>query len=226
VLFPFGHGLSYTTFEYSNLKLSAASIKDTETVDVTVTVKNTGSRAGKAVVQVYVGDAEGYVNAIRPVRELKAFRKVALAPGESKEVTMTLCKRAFATWRTEIHDWWVESGEFSIEVGDSSANLPLKASVQVESTVELPRHYDVNSIFMDVMRDPKAMQVMKPFIDQLAAAFGPDPEEAVSEAAQEAVSADMGAAMLNYMPLRGVLSFAAGKVSDEVMDEMLRKING
>ena len=225
VLFPFGHGLSYTTFEYSNLKLSAASIKDTDTVDVTVTVKNTGKRAGKAVVQVYVGDAEGYVNAIRPVRELKAFRKVALEPGESKEVTMTLCKRAFATWRNEIHDWWVESGEFTVEVGDSSANLPLKASIQVESTVELPRKFDVNSIFMDVMRDPKATAIMKPFIDQLMAAFSPDPSEAVSEAAGEAISEDMGAAMLNYMPLRGVLSFAAGKVSDEMMEEMLRKIN-
>ena len=225
VLFPFGHGLSYTTFEYSDLKLSADAIKDTDTVDVTVTVKNTGSRAGKAVVQVYVGDVEGYVNAIRPVRELKAFRKVALAPGESREVTMTLCKRAFATWRTEIHDWWVESGEFSVEVGDSSANLPLKASLQVESTVELPRNYTTDSIFMDIMKDPKASAVMKPFVDQLMAAFSPDPSEAVSEAAQEAVSEDMGAAMLQYMPIRGVLSFASGKVSDEVMAEMLRQIN-
>ncbi len=225
VLFPFGHGLSYTTFEYSNLKLSAASIKDTDTVDVTVTVKNTGKRAGKAVVQVYVGDAEGYVNAIRPVRELKAFRKVALEPGESKEVTMTLCKRAFATWRNEIHDWWVESGEFTIEAGDSSANLPLKASIQVESTVELPRHFTTDSIFMDVMKDPKATAVMKPFIDQLMATFSPDPSEAVSEAAGEAISEDMGAAMLNYMPLRGVLSFGAGKVSDEMIEAMLQKIN-
>ena len=225
VLFPFGHGLSYTTFEYSNLKLSKATMKDTDTVDVTVTVKNTGNRAGKAVVQVYVGDVDGYVNAIRPVRELKAFRKVALAPGESKDVTMTLCKRAFATWRSEIHDWWVESGEFCIEAGDSSAHLPLKASLQVESTVELPRNYTVDSIFMDVMRDPKAMSVMKPFIDQLRAAFSPDPAEAASQAAQEAVSEDMGAAMLQYMPLRGVLSFGGGQVSDEMVEGMLRQIN-
>ncbi len=225
VLFPFGHGLSYTTFEYSNLKLSADSIRDTDTVDVTVTVRNTGSRAGKTVVQVYVGDTEGYINAVRPVRELKAFRKVALEPGESKEVTMTLCKRAFATWRTEIHDWWVESGEFCIEVGDSSANLPLKASLQVESTVELPRHFTTDSIFMDILQDTKAKTVMKPFIDQLMSVFGPDPAGAASEAAQEAVTADMGAAMLNYMPLRGVLSFGGGKVSDEVMAEMLRQIN-
>ena len=97
VLFPFGHGLSYTTFEYSSLKLSRDAMKDTDTVEVKATVKNTGSRAGKAVVQLYVGDAECYVNAIRPVRELKGFRKVFLEPGESKEVSFTLCKRAFAT---------------------------------------------------------------------------------------------------------------------------------
>ena len=119
----------------------------------------------------------------------------------------------------------MESGEFSVEVGDSSANLPLKASLQVESTVELPRNYTTDSIFMDIMKDPKASAVMKPFVDQLMAAFSPDPSEAVSEAAQEAVSEDMGAAMLQYMPIRGVLSFASGKVSDEVMAEMLRQIN-
>ena len=130
-----------------------------------------------------------------------------------------------ARWSTEIHDWYVETGDFTIEAGDSSANLPLKATVKVASTVELPRHYDTNSIFMDVMQDPKAMGIMKPFIDQLMAAFSPDPAEAVSEAAGEAISADMGAAMLNYMPLRGVLSFGGGKVTDEMMAEMLRKIN-
>jgi beta-glucosidase len=225
VSYPFGFGLSYTTFEYSNLRLSADAIKDTDSVTATVTVKNTGRRAGKAVVQLYVGDAEGYRNAIRPVRELKGFEKVELAPGESRDVSFTLCKRAFARWNTTIHDWWVESGDFTIEADDSVANLPLKVTVKVESTVELPRNYDTNSIFMDVMQDPKALGVMKPFIDQLMAAFSPDPAEAVSEAAGEAVSEDMGAAMMNYMPLRGVLSFGGGKVSDEMMAEMLRRIN-
>ena len=219
VLFPFGHGLSYTTFEYGGLKLSADSIKDTDTVDVTVTVKNTGNRAGKAVAQVYVGAAEGYVNAVRPVRELKAFRKVALAPGESKEVTLTLGKRAFATWRSEIHDWWVESGEFTIEAGDSSASLPLKTSLRVESTAELPRNFTTDSIFMDVMRDPKAKAVMKPFVDRMMATFSPDS----SEAAGEAITEEMTMAMLQYMPLRGVLSFGGG--SDEMIGEMLRKMN-
>ena len=136
VLFPFGHGLSYTTFEYSGLKLSAETLKDTETLTVSVTVKNTGNRAGKAVVQLYVGDRES--TPIRPVRDLKGFAKSMLQPGESREVTFTLDKRSFAYWNREIHDWHVETGVFTIEAGASSRDLPLKAEVTVESTAELP----------------------------------------------------------------------------------------
>nr|ABX76049.1 beta-glucosidase [unidentified microorganism] len=223
VLFPFGYGLSYTTFEYSGLKLSKDKILDTDTVTVTVTVKNTGKRAGKTVAQVYVGDVEGYVNAVRPVRELKAFRKVELQPGESKEVSFTLCKRAFATWRSEIHDWFVESGEFSIEVGDSSACLPLKAMVTVESTQKLPAHYDMNSIVMDLMKDPKAKEVIAPLISGAAAIFGDG--EGGSEAANEAVTEEMSMAMMQYMPLRSMLGFSNGAVTGEMIDEMLKKMN-
>jgi len=223
VLFPFGHGLSYTTFEYSGLKLSADKIKDTDTVTATVTVKNTGTRTGKTVAQVYVGDVEGYVNAIRPVRELKAFKKVELQPGESKEVSFTLCKRAFATWRCEIHDWFVESGEFSIEVGDSSACLPLKATVTVESTQKLPAHYDMNSIVMDLMKDPKAKEVIMPLVHGAAAIFGDG--EGGSDVANEAVSEEMTMAMLQYMPLRSMLGFSGGSVTGEMIDEMLKKMN-
>ena len=223
VLFPFGYGLSYTTFEYSGLKLSKDKILDTDTVTVTVTVKNTGKRAGKTVAQVYVGDVEGYVNAVRPVRELKAFRKVELQPGESKEVSFTLCKRAFATWRSEIHDWFVESGEFSIEVGDSSACLPLKATVTVESTQKLPAHYDMNSIVMDLMKDPKAKEVIAPLVSGAAAIFGDG--EGGSDVANEAVSEEMTMAMLQYMPLRSMLGFSGGSVTGEMIDEMLKKMN-
>ncbi len=223
VLFPFGYGLSYTTFEYSGLKLSADAIKDTGTVTATVTVKNTGRRAGKAVVQLYVGDTEGYVNAVRPVRELKGFRKVALEPGESREVSFILSKRAFATWRSEIHDWWVESGDFAIEAGDSVANLPLKATVKVESTVKLPCRFDMDSIVMDIMADPGAREVIAPLIQGTAAMFG-DGEG--GEASTEAISEEMTMAMIQYMPLRTMVGFSNGAVSEEMVLDMLKKMNG
>ncbi len=222
VLFPFGHGLSYTTFEYSNLRLSAKEIKDTDTLTATVTVTNTGKRFGKAVAQLYVGDKES--TPIRPVRELKGFEKVALNPGESKDVTFTLDKRSFAYWNEAIHDWHVETGDFTIEVGASSRDLPLCETVKVESTVELPHHYDLDSIFMDLLADPKAQAVLEPLLKKLREAFAPENDENVTEAAKEAVSDDMGAAMLNYMPLRGVLSFG-GADSAPAIEQMLKALN-
>ena len=222
VLFPFGFGLSYTTFEYSNLRLSADKIKDTDTLTVKVAVKNTGKRAGKAVVQLYVGDEES--TPIRPVRELKGFLKVALQPGESREVSFTLDKRSFAYWNKQIHDWHVETGAFTIEVGSSSRDLPLKGKVEVESTVELPRHYTLNSIFMDVMADPKAAPVMREYMKKTMELFGKEEQEGSSDAAKEAITEEMNMAMMNYMPLRGAFSF--GGATPEEAEELLKKLNG
>ena len=219
VLFPFGYGLSYTTFAYTGLKLDRACMKDTETLTATVTVKNTGNRAGKTVVQLYVGAAGG--NMIRPVRELKAFRKVMLAPGESKEVSFTLGKRAFAVWNSEIHDWYAENGEYTVEAGDSSACLPLKETVKVESTAVLPRRFDLDSIVMDILADPKAKEAAAPLLQGAMAMFG----GGGSDAASEAISDEMGMAMMQYMPLRSMMSFSDGAVSEEMMQEMLKRMN-
>ena len=221
VLFPFGYGLSYTDFEYSDLKLSADRIRDTETVTAAVTVKNTGTRAGKAVVQLYVGDPES--TAIRPVRELKGFDKVALQPGESREVRFVLDKRSFACWNGQIRDWHVETGIFTIEAGASSRDLPLKAEVTVESTVELPRRYTMASIFMDIMADPKAAAIMKKHMKRAMEIFGNEEQENSTDAAKEAITEEMNMAMMNYMPLRGAFSF--GNASAEEAEELLRKLN-
>ena len=134
VAFPFGFGLSYTTFEYSDLKVSADNIKDTDTVTVSFKVKNTGDIDGAEVAQLYVSDVESTI--YRPVKELKGFKKVFLKAGEEKEIEITLDKRAFAYYNVNINDWHVESGEFKILVGASSRDIKLEASINVESTVE------------------------------------------------------------------------------------------
>ena len=137
VVFPFGYGLSYTTFEYSDIKLSASSIKDTDSVDVSFKIKNTGSVGGAEIAQVYVCDKESTI--FRPKKELKAFTKVFLNAGEEKEVTLTLSKRAFAFYNVNISDWCVESGEFDILVGASSRDIKLNATVNVEAPAcEIP----------------------------------------------------------------------------------------
>ena len=134
VLFPFGYGLSYTTFEYSNLNVSADSIKDTDTLKVSFTLKNTGDVDGAEVAQVYVADKESTI--FRPVKELKGFKKVFLKAGEEKTVEFELDKRAFAFFNVEINDWMIETGEFDILVSASSRDVKLSATVTVESTVD------------------------------------------------------------------------------------------
>lgn len=123
-LYPFGYGLSYTSFEFSDLTLTKIAENK---ISVNFTVKNTGKREGAEVAQVYVSDLES--SAVRPIKELKGFEKVTLKPGESKNVTIILDDEAFAFYDIDSHKFVVEPGEFEILVGNSSADLPLRASI-------------------------------------------------------------------------------------------------
>ena len=221
VLFPFGYGLSYTTFSYSNLRLSASEITDQDTLTATVTVTNTGKVTGKTVVQLYVGDKVSTV--LRPVRELKGFEKVELQPGESKDVSFVLDKRAFAYWNTELGDWHVETGEFTIEVGQSSRDIDVCGTVTVNSTVRVKKHYTLDSIYMDILADPKAAKAIEPLLEGMNKAFSSDSDDS-DEAAEGAVNDEMSMAMIQYMPLRGAISFGAD-VTEEQMDALLEELN-
>lgn len=132
VLFPFGHGLSYTTFAYSDMEVSSSRISDEEELKVGVLVKNTGDVAGAEVVQLYVRDVESTI--FKPEKELKGFDKVFLQPGEVTRVEFTLDRRAFAYYNVEIADWHVESGAFEILIGSSSADIRTRDIVWVESS--------------------------------------------------------------------------------------------
>jgi len=126
VLFPFGHGLSYTTFAYGEPRLDKAVAKAGETISVSLDVTNTGKRAGAEVVQLSVHDVECSVP--RPPKELKAFKKVFLQPGETKTVTLELDKRSFAFFCEKQNDWTVKPGEFELQIGSSSRDVRQKAS--------------------------------------------------------------------------------------------------
>jgi len=149
---------------------------------------------------------------------------VALQPGESKDVSFTLCKRAFAYWNSAIHDWHVETGEFVIEIGQSSRRIEVSATVTVESTVALPRHYTMDTIFMDIMADPRAVEVLKPLLDGIQKALTPSSEDRTA-AASEAITEEMNLAMLNYMPLRGALSFGGGAIDVSWVQALLDELN-
>ena len=119
-LFPFGYGLSYTTFALSNLTVNGTTVE--------VDVANTGSRAGADVVQVYVSPPAA---AGEPPKQLKGFAKVSLSPGQTKRVSITLQDRSFSVWSTSAGAWTVVPGHYAVSVGDSSRNLPLKGTVTV-----------------------------------------------------------------------------------------------
>ena len=135
-LFPFGFGLGYTSFAVSDLTIADDEFESEGNVMVGVTVTNTGARDGAAVVQLYVTDDAS--SDPRPAKELKAFKKVALKVGESRQITLALDARAFAFYRPQAKHWLVEDGSFTLRVGLSSADLPLSGQVQRKTTLMLP----------------------------------------------------------------------------------------
>ena len=128
-LFPFGFGLSYTTFSFANLQASSIAVAGS-TIPVTFDVTNTGSVPGAEVAQLYVSDPSAKVG--RPERELKGFEKVRLAPGERKQVTINLDARSFSYWDSAAHKWTIDPGKFVIRVGDSSENTPLSLELTLK----------------------------------------------------------------------------------------------
>lgn len=157
-LFPFGHGLSYTTFEYVDLRFSPEQLALPGDVEVSCTIRNTGNISGGEVVQLYVSDSHARLH--RPVRELKAFQKVWLEPGEEKPVRFTLQKRDFAYYDPAFSDWVVDSGVFRIDIGTSSADLRLSGQLLVESDRIHRLPITSDSHYMELFQDERAEQAL------------------------------------------------------------------
>jgi beta-glucosidase len=160
VAFPFGFGLSYTSFALSDLTVATrGSVAEGNlAATVTVTVTNTGHVDGAEVVQVYVADVES--TAARPVRELKGFAKVSVAVGASQSVSIELDQRAFAFWSILQGGWAVEAGDFVIGVGPNSRDLPLTAAISVDAP-RLARALDRDSTLLEWMADPTGRALIK-----------------------------------------------------------------
>jgi beta-glucosidase len=201
VLFPFGYGLSYTTFAYSNMKVSAGSFRDTDGLTVSVDVTNTGKRAGKEVVQVYVHDHKSGL--VRPPKELKGFAKVELQPSETRTVSVQLDFRAFAYYHPGYAQWITEDGEFDILVGASSADIRFRQTVTLQSSLRLPCILNVESTIRDWMEDPRGKQVLGSLLQQIAAQMG---SAMGSEDGSELIGMDL-MGFLMEMPLLSVLHF-------------------
>jgi beta-glucosidase len=219
VLFPFGYGLSYTTFAYDNLRVSAKSLKNVDSLDVSVAVTNTGAVIGKESVQVYVHDHESRL--VRPYKELKGFAKVELEPGETKTVTITLDERAFAYYDPAYEQWITESGEFDVLVGSSAADIHLKATVRLESTQELPCILNRDSTLLEWLQDPRGAPVVQPLMQQMMAHM---------PVRMDAGSEGLGMEIMGFvrqLPLTAILGFFGGQLTeppDQIVDRMLEQV--
>ena len=183
-LFPFGHGLSYTSFEYSNLRLSAKSLTPDKTLTVKVDVTNTGKVAGKEIVQLYVRDVKSTF--ARPEKELKGFAKVELKPRQKKTVTFTLDREAFWYFDTGRNAWNTEPGEFEVWVGASSRDIREKRSVALEAEPHNTRLH-VGVAIKTLLSDKDARAVLSKF---LGSALAMNDSNAAGEMTLEQVSAN------------------------------------
>jgi beta-glucosidase len=219
--FPFGYGMSYTTFTYKNPKVSAATFRDVDGLIVYVDVTNAGKVTGKEVVQVYVHDHKSRL--VRPPKELKAFVKVELQPGETKTVTLVLDFRAFAYYHPGYNQWITEDGEFDILIGASSADIRCTKTVMLQSTLELPCLLNRESTLCDWMEDPRGKRVLGPLFQQMTAQM----ETALGGGEGEATRMDtMG--FLMEMPLMGVLHFQESALPmspEDIVDGLLAQVS-
>ena len=211
VRYPFGHGLSYTTFEYSDIKLSDTAVGDDDILTVNAVITNTGNCAGKEIVQLYVADKSGF--AVRPEKELKDFIKIELQPGESKTVTFRLDKRAFSYYNEELGDWYAPNGKYDIMIASSSRDIRLTAEVTHKTAAKLPFVATENTVFGEFMDYAEGKATLDLLFSKVAKGLlGGDHFE------PEAVRS-----MIGSMPLRQIRSF--GGISDELLQQAVDMLN-
>jgi len=221
VLFPFGYGLSYTTFKYSKPKVSAVVFKDVEGLTVSVDVTNTGQMAGKEIVQVYVHDQQARL--MRPVKELKGFAKVALEAGQTKTVTIALDFRAFAYYHPAYQQWSTEDGEYDILIGASAADVRARLTVNLKSTLTLPCLLNRDSTIREWLEDPRGEAVLRPMMEmamaQMSQAMGVGQEGGL----------DMGMEFMMDTPLLVILNFMEAMLPtppEEIVATLLDQVKG
>ncbi|MCW3785777.1 beta-glucosidase [Plebeiibacterium sediminum] len=171
-LFPFGFGLSYTQFEYSDMKVSSKQITDKDELEVKVTVKNTGAVAGKEIIQLYVSDTQSTLQ--RPEKELKKFTKVELNPGESKEITFVLNSRDFSYYDGKREMWIAESGSFTISAAASSRDIRQTQTITLNSEQQIPLMVDEYTFVKELWDNPQTRALIKEYIPKWIGNFVPE----------------------------------------------------
>ncbi len=218
VTYPFGHGLSYTTFDYDNLAVESG----TDGIRVTLRLTNSGARDGREIVQVYLGAATSSVS--RPPRELKGFANVGVAAGESVPVSVFIPRDDIAYWDTRVHRFVVESGSYTVHVGSSSRDIRLSAAVDVTGdVVRVP--LTLQSTIGEVMADPAAAEGIKPITDAMfGVTGGADAANEGEDQSGAALGVDM-AKMMSSVPIGRLVDFSGGLLPGEYLQAILDQAN-
>lgn len=222
VRYPFGYGLSYTTFSYGPLSLEKKIGKPGEVCRLKVEVTNTGDRAGSEVVQLYVGSRGGEV--LRPLRELKGFEKVWLEPGETKTVVFSLDERAFAYFDEEAEDWRIEAGEYEIAVGTSARDMAAKVRLSLKGSSPKVCRCTLNSTLGDLVGNEKSRPLVQPLMERYQESL--HRMETGGKVSCEAVPLQMVESMVRYMPLRSLISLGGFSISRKELLELVDRVNG
>ena len=223
VLFPFGFGLSYTTFEYSGLALSSSSLSGGQELRVTCRVRNTGSRAGRETVQLYICSHTGGVP--RPSVELKGFDKVELQPGEEKEVAFFLPPRAFAYYDEQIRGWYVESGRYTVMIGHSSAEPVLQQDVFWRTPPRRGFRVTENTLLKDLVAHPVTRPVLEGAVESVKTLLAGAPiAEAPADEGGEDFDPGVRRDMMLETPLRNMRE-EEKPVDEEAIGRLIAELN-
>ncbi len=217
VLFPFGHGLSYTSFDYSDLMLKVNETPSGPEVEVTLSLRNSGQREGRETVQLYVRECAPPVP--RPWQELKAFDKIELYPGETKALSFSLDSRAFAWYDATSGDWRLSGGDYEIRVGASSRDIRLVASLQLAAfPAQTSRSWGPTDTLYEIRKYPQHRSLADKILDKYIEIFAGSAEPGSPEAL-------MFEAMFREMPLRGLAQFG-GIEGAAMLESILAQLNG
>ncbi len=222
VRWAFGHGLSYTSFSYSNLVISADKMEDNETITVTVDVENTGNVTGKAVAQLYVSDKTGTYG--RPIKELKGFSKVLLNPGEKKTVSFELSSRDFSYYNEELKDWYAPSGIYEIAIGSASDDLTAAGKITYTTQKLLPLHVTGATTLGELFKDPRTSPIVTKMMGQAGGIMSGGEEEQEQTVAALGSDKEMMEAMMTGMPLKSLISFGGPEMGAQI-EEMIKLLN-
>lgn len=218
VRYPFGYGLSYTKFTYSDIKVSAYEVDDKRPFTVEVTITNEGDRDGAEVVQLYIAPRDPSV--IRPIKELKGFEKVFLKAGESKRVVFRLDSSAFAYYSDKIHDWYSEGGEYDILVGESSASILLEETVHYNASEHLPMHFTLDNPGGDINALPEGKSLFKELLESVDIGTNGG-ADALGES-----GALMALAMADDLPVHAMISFCdVEDITRERLQMLIDRLN-